>query len=78
MFEDLWQYHGVDWIAMVITCFAIWKIGDKKRSGFIIMIISNFCWLVLAVLTASLAMFIANIIFILINLRALVKWSKES
>ena len=77
MFENLWQFQGIDWIATIVTCFATWKIGDKKRSGFTYMIIANLFWIAIAFMASSLAMFIANAVFIIINARALIVWSRD-
>lgn len=43
------QHYGVDWIAMVLTFFAIYSLGNKQRYGFCIMMAGNACWIVLAV-----------------------------
>ena len=77
MFENTLQFYGVDWLAMLLTFIAIWKIGNKEKSGFVLMIVGNVCWMVLGVQTSSLAMFLANLIFMLLNLRAIIKWNEE-
>lgn len=66
---ELWQYSGIDWAAMVLTFLAIWQIGNKNRVGFILMIVGNSCWVSLGVMTGSLAMIVANILFLLMNIR---------
>ena len=68
-------YYGIDWVAMVFTFWAIYLIGNKNRHGFIIMILGNASWVVVGVLTSSVAMIIANGAFIALNVRALIKWS---
>lgn len=70
---DYFQFYGVDWIAMVLTFLAIWQIGNKNKIGFILMICGNSSWVVVGYLTGSLAMVIANIIFLLMNIRAIIK-----
>ncbi|MDB9952012.1 hypothetical protein OAD57_01395 [Porticoccaceae bacterium] len=35
------QYYGVDWLAMILTFFAVWQIGNKNRTGFILMMGGN-------------------------------------
>ncbi|WP_062269317.1 hypothetical protein [Endozoicomonas arenosclerae] len=69
------QYYGIDWLAMTFTFLAIWQIGNKNRIGFVLMMTGNSCWIAMGFLTDSLAMIIANIIFFLMNLRAVIKWS---
>ncbi|WP_396589340.1 PnuC protein [Bermanella sp. R86510] len=68
------QYFGIDWLAMVLTFFAIWQIGNRNKFGFILMIMGNLCWIALGYMTDSLAMMVANATFIAMNVRAIVKW----
>lgn len=70
------EYMGIDWLAMVLTMVAIWQIGNKHISGFYLMIIGNSAWVILGFLTASMALVVANLIFIGMNVRAILKWSR--
>ena len=72
------KYYGVDWIAMTLTFGAIYLLGNKSRGGFVLMMTGNTCWIVIGVLTGSIAMVIANFTFLIMNARAWVKWSPES
>jgi hypothetical protein len=74
---DYFQYYGIDWIAMLLTFLAIWQIGNKNITGFIVMICGNFSWVIIGYFTDSLAMIIANIILIFMNVRAIIKWSRS-
>ena len=74
---DVLQYYGIDWLAMVFTLVAIYQLGNKQRSGFLLMIIGNLCWIGLGVFTASLALIVANSIFAAMNVRGLYKWAAE-
>ena len=74
---EYFQYYGIDWLAMVLTFLAIWQIGNKNKIGFILMMFGNTSWVVVGVLTESIAMVIANIIFFCMNFRAIMKWSKD-
>lgn len=69
------QYFGIDWLAMVLTFLAIWQIGNKNKLGFVLMMSGNSCWIAMGLMTDSIAMIIANIIFFTMNLRAVLKWS---
>ena len=75
---DIFQYYGVDWIAMLFTLVAIYQLGNKQRSGFVLMIIGNSFWIGLGVFTASLALIVANAVFAAMNVRGLWKWSREA
>lgn len=72
----LFQYYGVDWLATVLTFLAIWLIGDRNKQGFYIMIAGNCCWVVLGGLTQSIALIVANLLFVTLNVRAIINWSK--
>ncbi|MFO6424116.1 nicotinamide mononucleotide transporter [Motilimonas sp. KMU-193] len=73
---DIWQYHGIDWLALVLTFLAIWQIGNKNKMGFILMMCGNTSWIAIGFLSDSMAMMLANVIFFTMNVRALVKWSQ--
>lgn len=73
---EYFQYYGIDWIAMVLTFLAILQIGNKNKIGFVLMICGNTSWITVGYLTGSIAMIIANIIFLLMNVRAIIKWSQ--
>lgn len=70
-------YYGVDWLAMVLTFFAIWQIGNKNKIGFILMMCGNSCWAVVGGLSSSHAMIIANLVFFSMNFRAILKWGQN-
>lgn len=72
----LFQYYGIDWLAMVLTFVAIWLIGDRNKAGFYIMMGGNTCWIGLGILTHSLALIVANLLFVSLNIRAIINWSK--
>ncbi len=75
---EYFQFYGIDWLAMVLTFLAIWQIGNKNKVGFIFMMFGNSSWIAVGYLTGSLAMVIANLIFMSMNLRAIMKWSKPA
>lgn len=74
---DEFQYLGIDWLAMLLTFLAIWQIGNKKKIGFMIMICANFSWIAVGYLSESIAMIIANAVLIVMNIIAIIKWSKD-
>ena len=71
------NYYGLDWVATFITCIAIIKIGNRDKDGFILMMSGNIIWFVVGIMADSMAMLLANTIFFSINLRAILKWSKD-
>lgn len=71
---DVLQYFGVDWAAMAFTFLAIYLLGNKSRMGFAVMMCGNACWMVVGLLTASIALVIANAVFLLMNVRGWIRW----
>lgn len=77
MFENVLQFYGVDWLAMVVTFIAFWQMGNKERRGFLMMVVANILWLIIGILTGSIAMLVANVAFAVLNARTYMKWSSE-
>ena len=69
------RYFGVDWVAMLFTFVAIYLLGNKSRAGFPTMMCGNACWVAIGLLSGSIAMVIANVVFFLMNVRGWVKWA---
>jgi hypothetical protein len=38
------RYFGLDWLAMFLTFIAIYLLGNKNKSGFLVMMAGNLCW----------------------------------
>ena len=68
------RYLGIDWLAMSFTFVAIYLLGNQSRSGFVTMICGNLCWVIVGVLSGSMAMVIANAVFLAMNARGWQKW----
>ncbi|QDT36295.1 nicotinamide mononucleotide transporter [Stratiformator vulcanicus] len=74
---ELFQYYGVDHAAMILCFVAMWLIGNKNPSGFVVFMLGNACWTVFGVMTASVGVIIGNVGFILLNARGLWQWAQE-
>ena len=72
------QYLGLDWLAMCLTFFAIYLLGNKNRLGFAVMIAGNVCWSTVGLWAHSYAMVLANIGFVVMNVRGISKWSRQT
>ncbi len=75
--ELIFRYYGVDWIAVVFTMVAIIKLGSKKKSGFVLMMVGNMAWIAFGIISRSAATIVANVVFLGLNLRGLIRWTKE-
>lgn len=69
------SYHGLDWLAMALTFLAIYLLGNKRRGGFVVMMMGNLCWSAIGFWAHSHAMVLANLGFFTRNLRGFVKWA---
>ncbi len=72
------KYFGIDWLAMSLTFSAIYLLGSKHRSGFIVMMVGNLCWSAICIWAHSIAMVIANVGFLSMNIRGFLKWSPNA
>ena len=72
------HYLGLDWLAMCLTFAAIYLLGNKNRSGFIVMMCGNLYWASIGLWAHSIAMVLANLGFFAMNVRGFAKWSGES
>jgi len=71
----MFQYLGLDWIAMLLTFSAIYLLGNKTRNGFLVMMAGNVCWSVIGVWALSYGMLLANLGFLAMNVRGYLKWA---
>ena len=71
------QYYGLDWLAMILTFFAIVQIGNKRQIGFVLAMSGNVIWVSVGFLTESIAIIIANVVFLSMNFRANFKWAQK-
>ena len=75
--ESVFKYFGMDWIAMVLTFIAIYLLGNRSKFGFITMMAGNTCWVAVGFLTSSIAMVLANCVFLAMNARGWAQWQKD-
>lgn len=72
--DVLFRHYGTDWLAIALTGAALYRLGNRKRDGFLYGIASNLAWGVFAVLVFSVAAMLANAIFLVMNVRGWLKW----
>lgn len=76
--EDLLRFYGIDWIAMTLSLYAVYLLGNRNKWGFVSFIISNALWVYVGYLTGSYAIAIGNFVFLLMNSRGYLKWVREA
>lgn len=76
--EDLLRFYGIDWVAMTLSLYAVYLLGNRNKWGFVSFIISNALWVYVGYLTGSYAIAIGNFVFLLMNSRGYLKWVREA
>ena len=77
VWETVFRYYGIDWIALALNATAIYLLGKKRKSGFTFGVVANVAWIVFAVLAHSLATVVACTIFVILNVKGWRSWSQE-
>ncbi|MCK5422401.1 MAG: nicotinamide mononucleotide transporter [Deltaproteobacteria bacterium] len=76
--EIIFKYHGIDWIAIIMTFLTLYYLGERRRFGFVFGIVASISWLIFGILVDSIANIIANVIFIALNLRGYLNWKEQN
>jgi len=75
--ELLTKYYGFDWLAVTLGLIAVYKIGDKKRFGFIFYMLAALAGFIFAILAHSVAYIVINTLMFFMQFRAFIKWGKN-
>lgn len=70
----LWKYYGVDWILLILSVINLWLLGNGKKFGFIIGVVSNIFGIIFGIMIESYASPAMNIMFMIMNIRGYLKW----
>jgi len=77
--ENIFAHYGIDWLAMALSLYAAYLLGNKQKLGFIVFAISNVFWVLLGLFfMSSYGMAIGNFAFLLINVRGFIHWNKAT
>jgi len=77
--DNLLAHYGIDWLAMTLSLYGAYLLGNKKEIGFIVFAVSNVIWIVLGLFfMSSFGMALGNLAFCLINLRGYIAWTKSN
>ena len=74
---NIFEHYGIDWAAGILTVWAIYLLGSKKRSGFAVMIAGNISYITFGAVAGSSGVIAANIVFLLLNIRGFISWKKS-
>lgn len=73
-FLDISRYYGTDWLAVICTGVYLWRVGDKRRDGFLWGAAGNVFFIAFNLLAQSPPALVFNAGFLLLNIRAWVRW----
>jgi nicotinamide riboside transporter PnuC len=77
IWETVFRYYGIDWIALALNATAIYLLGKKSKAGFAFGVVANIAWIVFAVLAHSLATVVACSIFVILNAKGWWSWTRQ-
>ena len=77
VWEAVFRYYGIDWLALALNATAIYLLGKKRKAGFSLGVVANVAWVVFAVLAHSVATVVACTIFVVLNLQGWWNWSRD-
>lgn len=76
MLDAAIRYYGFDWAAMTLTFLSIYRLGARRRDGFLFGLGANVCWSVFGIMAGSIANPLANAVFLVLNLRGYARWRR--
>jgi len=74
---DLFNYYGLDWVAMLFGFYGMWLLGKKRKVSFIFTGIGTIAALCVAFLSSQYGFIVANSIMIGLSARNYMIWHKE-
>lgn len=75
--ENVFAHYAIDWLAISLSLYGAYLLGNKLKVGFVVFAISNVFWIVLGVFfMASYGMAVGNFAFLLLNIRGYIHWNK--
>lgn len=70
------QYYGVDWTVTVLVFAGIFLLGDKKKAGFIVGMVSSIFALIFSFQIGSIANGATSVVLFVLYLRGYLKWKE--
>jgi len=70
------QYHGIDWIVTLTVFAGLFLLGDRKRAGFIVGMISSAFAFAFSFQIESIANGVTAVMLFFLYLRGYLKWRR--
>ncbi len=67
----------IDWIAALFTIVGKWTIGNKHKTGYLILIIAAFLWLIVGIVSNLKGIIALNFVVIFIEFRNYLRWKRQ-
>ncbi len=75
---NLFNYYGLDWLAMGLSLLAVWLLGNKNKYGFLVFMAANTVWILVGILLIkSYGIVVGNLFFLVSNGRGYLNWIKQ-
>ncbi len=74
IYHTLTRYYGVDWLVTVTVFLGVFLLGDKRRAGFLVGMISAFASLVFSFQVGSVANGVTSVVLFVLYARGYAKW----
>ena len=71
------DYYGFDYLTATCVIVAMFMLGSKNKSGFILYCIASTSGIAFAILAKSPPIIVTNIVMIVLNIRGFLKWNKN-
>ena len=69
--------EGVGWLATVLTCAGLWRMGSKRRDGFLLGAYGNVAWILFATPDLMWSLITVNLIILALNVRGFLAWGQR-
>jgi hypothetical protein len=70
------KYYGVDWVIALTVFAGIFLLGDKKKLGFMLGMISSIFGVIFSFQIGSIANGLTSVFLFILYLRGYVKWKE--
>jgi hypothetical protein len=71
-------HYGVDWLAALLMFMSIWRLGERKRDGFLWSAAAAAAWIAFNVLVQSGPGMAINAVVLGLSLRSWTRWSTKA
>lgn len=71
------QYYGLDWLSVLLGLIGTYMLGEHRKEGFLLIVMSVSCAASVAVMAETYAFLVANLAAIFLNIRGYIRWGHK-